>query len=116
MEYAEYIDAPTTITFDEMTYDFGEAVDGDMVRHTYSFTNTGENNLVIIDVKGSCGCTVPESWPKDPVAPGERGDIEVVFNSHNRVGHAQKNVRVEANTNPSVTTLTLTGTVNKKEE
>lgn len=114
VEYAAYIDAPTTIKFEEMAYDFGEATDGDMVRHTYKFTNSGENNLVLIDVKGSCGCTVPENWPKHPIEPGASGEIEVVFNSNNRVGHVRKNIRVEANTNPTVTTLTLTGKVNEK--
>lgn len=114
LEYAEYIDAPTTITFDNMSHDFGDAIDGDMIRHTFKFENTGENNLVLLDVKGTCGCTVPENWPKHPIEPGESGEIEVVFNSNNKVGHVKKNIRVEANTNPTVTTLTLTGKVNPK--
>jgi hypothetical protein len=114
LEYAEYIDDPTTVEFEHSEFDFGEAVDGDMVRHTYKFTNTGDKNLVLINVTGSCGCTVPESWPKHPIAPGETGEIEVVFNSNNRVGNVRKNIRVEANTNPSLTVLTLTGKVNAK--
>jgi hypothetical protein len=111
LEYAEYIDDPTEITFEKLEHDFGKAVDGDMVRYTYKFTNTGDKNLVLINVTGSCGCTVPEDWPKHPIAPGEKGEIEVVFNSKSRVGNVRKNVRVEANTNPSLTVLTLTGKV-----
>lgn len=114
IEYAEYIDNPTTVKFEEYGYDFGEVVDGDMVHHTFKFTNTGDQNLVLIDVKGSCGCTVPEDWPKHPIAPGETGEIKVVFNSKNRVGNALKNVRVEANTDPTVTTLTISGVVKEK--
>ena len=111
LEYAEYIDDPTEMTFEKPEHDFGTATDGDMVRHTYKFKNTGERNLVLINVTGSCGCTVPEDWPKHPIAPGESGEIEVVFNSKGRVGNVRKNVRVEANTNPSLTVLTLTGKV-----
>ncbi len=111
LEYAEYIDDPTSIEFDSKNFNFGETVDGDMVRHTYKFTNTGDRNLVLINVTGSCGCTVPENWPKYPIEPGGEGEIEVVFNSKSRVGNVTKNIRVEANTHPSLTTLTLRGKV-----
>ena len=114
IEYADYIDNPTTVEFDEYAYDFGTVEEGEMVHRTYTFTNTGDQNLVLIDVKGSCGCTVPEEWPKHPIAPGETGEIKVVFNSKNRVGNALKNVKVEANTDPSITTLTISGVVKEK--
>ncbi|MCB9224007.1 MAG: DUF1573 domain-containing protein [Crocinitomicaceae bacterium] len=94
-----------------MEYDFGTVKEGEQVRHTYKFKNTGDKNLILINVKGSCGCTVPEDWPKDPIAPGETGEIKVVFDSQGRVGNVKKNVRVEANTNPSLTLLTLSGVV-----
>ena len=114
IEYADYIDNPTVMEFEEYAYDFGEVEEGEMVNHTFKFENTGDQNLVLIDVKGSCGCTVPEEWPKHPIAPGETGEIKVVFNSKNRVGNALKNVKIEANTNPSITTLTISGVVKEK--
>lgn len=111
LEYAEYIDNPTEITYTETHYDFGTVTEGEQVRHTYEFTNAGDQNLVLINVTGSCGCTVPEDWPKQPIAPGEKGEIKVVFDSEGRVGNVRKNVRVEANTNPTLTTVELTGVV-----
>ena len=105
-DYAEY--------FEKMDYDFGTVQEGDQVRHTYKFKNTGDKNLILINVKGSCGCTVPEDWPKDPIAPGETGEIKVVFDSQGRAGNVKKNVRVEANTDPSLSLLTLTGVVKEK--
>ncbi len=113
-DFATYIDAPTVIEFDKDVYNFGEVTDGEKVEHTFRFTNAGETELVLIDVKGTCGCTVPENWPKSPIAPGESGEIDVVFNSAGKVGNVQKSIRVEANTNPTVTPLTITGKVNKK--
>jgi len=114
-EYAEFVDEPTEITFDEDTHNFGSVVDGDMVKHTFKFTNTGDKNLVLFDVKTTCGCTVPEDWPKQPIAPGDGGEIKVIFNSHNKVGAVNKSIRVEANTNPTVSTISIVGEVKAAE-
>lgn len=114
LDYAEMIDNPTSMEFEEMAFDFGEIVDGELVNKVFSFKNTGDTELVLISVKGSCGCTVPEDWPKHPIAPGETGEIAVTFNSANRVGNVKKSVRIEANTMPTVTTLSITGKVVEK--
>lgn len=109
--YAEFIDDPTEISFEKMEYDFGTAKEGDQVRYTYKFKNTGDKTLILINVKGSCGCTVPEDWPTNPIEPGGTGEIKVVFDSQGRVGNVRKNVRVEANTNPTMNILSLSGVV-----
>lgn len=114
-EYAQFVDEPSVISFEETEYNFGTVVDGDMVKHTFKFTNTGDKQLVLLDVKTTCGCTVPEDWPKEPIAPGDGGEIKVIFNSNNKVGAVNKGIRVEANTNPSVTTISLIGTVKAAE-
>lgn len=111
VDYAEFIDDPTEISFEEMEYDFGTVKEGKQVKHTFKFKNTGDKTLILINVKGSCGCTVPEDWPKNPIEPGGTGEIKVVFDSQDRVGNVRKNVRVEANTNPSMSILTLIGVV-----
>ena len=59
-------------------------------RQVFSFTNTGENDLYIVDAIGSCGCTVPK-YPKNiPIKPGESGKIEVNFDSSGRPSLQQK--------------------------
>jgi hypothetical protein len=110
-DFAEMIDVPTTIEFDEMNFDFGTITDGDLVSNVFTFKNTGDKDLVLIAVKASCGCTVPEDWPKHPIAPGESGEIKVTFNSANKLGNIRKTIRIEANTSPTVTTLAITGVV-----
>jgi hypothetical protein len=112
LEYAQFLDSPTQITYEEMEYNFGEVKEGELVKHTFKFTNTGDNPLILLSVKATCGCTVPENWPQHPIMPGEGGEISVVFNSNDRIGAAQKSIRVEANTAPkSVTAVKITGTV-----
>lgn len=104
-------EGPTTaIEFAEPSFDFGTVTEGEMVSHTFSFTNTGNEPLIISDAKGSCGCTVP-SKPTAPIAPGETGEITVQFNSKNKKGARNQKVTVTANTNPAQTFIYLTGTV-----
>ncbi len=103
----------TSIEFEEDVYDFGTVEDGEKVEHVYKFKNSGENPLIISDAKGSCGCTVPD-WPKDPIAPGESGEMKVVFNTKGKPGKQTKQVTVKANTNPPTTIIKITGEVNKK--
>jgi hypothetical protein len=104
----------TTIKFDEMKYDFGEITEGDKVHHTFTFTNTGSNPLLITNAIGSCGCTVP-TYPKEPVAPGDKAAIEVQFNSTGKSDLQNKTVTVSANTEPATTVLSITANVKKKE-
>jgi hypothetical protein len=106
-----------SIKFDSDTFNFGEVMEGEKVSHSYKFTNTGKNNLVITKAYGSCGCTVPE-WPKEPIKPGATGTIDVVFNSENRPGKALKSVTVLSNTEPSDKIVYLVGNVigSKKDE
>ncbi|PHI21873.1 hypothetical protein CEQ90_00880 [Lewinellaceae bacterium SD302] len=104
---------PTTaMEFSESTFDFGTVTEGEVVSHTFSFTNTGSEPLIISDAKGSCGCTVP-SKPTAPIAPGEAGEITVNFNSKNKSGARNQKVTVTANTNPAQTFIYLTGNVEK---
>ncbi|MFK8037904.1 MAG: DUF1573 domain-containing protein [Crocinitomicaceae bacterium] len=114
LNYAEMLDKPTSMEFEEMVLDFGTVKDGEKVNHTFKFTNTGEESLILIDVKGSCGCTIPENWPKHPILPGESSQIDVSFDSKNRVGKVRKTVRIQANTDPSKTTLEIIGEVIEK--
>ena len=106
-----------SIKFESDTFNFGEVMEGEKVSHSYKFTNTGKNNLVISKAYGSCGCTVPE-WPKEPIKPGASASIDVVFNSENRGGKAMKSVTILSNTEPSQTVVYLVGNVigTKKDE
>lgn len=104
----------TTMTFEETEFSFGTVTDGDKVSHTYTFTNTGNEPLILSDARGSCGCTVP-SWPREPIAPGAKGEITVEFNSANKVGARNQKVTITANTNPPQSFIYLKGDVLAKD-
>lgn len=101
----------TTMEFVEYDHDFGTLDEGDVVMHTFTFTNTGDEPLILDKCKGSCGCTVPEC-PKEPIAPGEQGTIEVKFNSKGKKNNQTKRVTIDANTDPTQTILTIRAFVN----
>lgn len=104
----------TTINYEENEYDYGMVDEGEIVKHIYKFKNTGDIPLVISNCKGSCGCTVP-TWPKEPIGPGETGEIKVEFNSKGKPGAQRKQVTVFANTTPSETFLVIKGEVRGKD-
>ena len=86
-----------TLDFDKTTHDFGTIDEGDVVEETFTFTNNGKAPLVITNARGSCGCTVPK-WTKEPVAPGESGEMLVKFNSRGKRNQQNKSVTITANT------------------
>ncbi|RTQ47523.1 DUF1573 domain-containing protein [Hymenobacter gummosus] len=98
------------MTFAESEYNFGDIKQGEVVKHTFEFTNTGKTPLLIDNAQASCGCTVPQ-WPKDPVAPGAKGTIAVEFNSTGKVGVQNKTITITANTQPNTTNIAIKGNV-----
>ena len=88
------------IKFEEETYDFGRITEGEKVIHSFKFKNTGGSNLIIVDAKGSCGCTTPKK-PEKPILPGEEGVIEVMFASEGKSGMIDKSITVVTNCEPS---------------
>ncbi|MFB6258558.1 MAG: DUF1573 domain-containing protein [Flavobacteriales bacterium] len=91
---------PTTIEFEKVEHDFGTVKAGGKVTKNFSFKNTGDKPYVIQKAKGSCGCTVPK-YPKDPIAPGETGEITVSYNPGKRIKGKQTNsVTLTGNTQP----------------
>jgi hypothetical protein len=98
------------IKFDQDTFNFGTVIEGEKVAHSFTFTNTGKHDLIISKALGSCGCTVPE-WPKEPIRPGKKASIDVVFDSDRRIGKAMKDVTIYSNTEPSTHKVVITGFV-----
>jgi hypothetical protein len=92
--------AAPIITFEKAEHNFGAIEKGEKVTHKFTFRNTGDGDLKILDVKTSCGCTsaAPE---KDSFAPGETGYIPVTFDSGRFSGEITKTVTVTSNSEGS---------------
>jgi hypothetical protein len=94
----------STISFEQRIFNFGNIKSGDVMTHKFKFTNTGNNPLIIFDVKGTCGCTVP-GWSNKLVNPGDTESILIKFNSANESGFQNKKVRIFANSKPIETDI-----------
>ena len=96
------------LTFKTLTLDYGTIHKGDDPLRKFTFTNTGDEALLIISAKGSCGCTVP-TFPVEAIAPGLSSAIEVRYDT-NRVGQINKTITVTSNAG-EIVTLKITGEV-----
>lgn len=88
--------AQAVMTFDTTHHDFGKVKAGKKAVHVYKFKNTGDRDLVIREVKTTCGCTVAE-FPRKPIAPGKKGKIVVAFDTKEKNGPYVKGVNVHHN-------------------
>ncbi|MBL7736601.1 MAG: DUF1573 domain-containing protein [Chitinophagaceae bacterium] len=86
----------TEIQWLDSAKNLGKITEGQKVALSFRFRNSGENPLIIQSVQPACGCTIAE-YPKEPIAPGEEGEITGTFNSEGREGLQHKELTVSAN-------------------
>jgi len=102
------------ITFVDTLLEFGQMEFESNGQREFIFTNTGEAPLLLVRVKSTCGCTVPE-WSKEPVNPGEEGRIQVIYDTR-RIGRFRKSVYVYSNAAEGPRRLYLSGEVLRPSE
>lgn len=85
------------LTFDDTEHDFQSISEsGGMARHIFQFKNTGDSALVVTRVSVSCGCTQPD-WTREPVLPGQTGNVILAYNPQGRPGSFNKVASVYTN-------------------
>ena len=99
--------------FEEEIIDYGDIAYNSDGNRVFKFTNIGKTPLIISQVKGSCGCTVPTK-PEEPIMPGEEGEIKVKY-ATNRVGPFSKTVTITSNASEETKVLRIKGRVLKDE-
>lgn len=98
------------ITFDEVEHAFGKINEGERVAYIFSFTNTGDADLVVNSVNASCGCTASK-YDKKPIPSGRKGSVEVIFDSSDRSGMQTKTINVQSNAKNKFIILRITAEV-----
>ncbi len=91
------------IQFATPVHDFGRMKNGETVKYSYVFTNTGDRMLEISNVHASCGCTTSGEYSRQ-VEPGKTGSIPIQFSSGSFHGDVTKMITVTCNdaTQPTV--------------
>jgi len=97
------------IEFKVEKHNFGEIEQNKPVTYEFEFTNTGNEPLILTNVKPSCGCTTPD-WSKEPIMPGESSVIKATYNAA-RGGKFNKAITVTSNGNSPTKILFIKGFV-----
>ena len=100
--------------FNDTVVDYGTIDQNSEPFRVFSFTNTGNEPLVIKHAKGSCGCTVP-TYPKVPILPGETNEVKVRYDTK-RIGKFTKTVTLTTNEEVGKRVITIKGEVLKPAE
>jgi len=104
-----------SLDFETVEHDFGQISQGDVVKHEFTFTNNGDEPVLISQVKAPCGCTVGD-YKKEPILPGESSVIAASFNSKGKSGKQRKTLNVFTNIAEEPLTLVLAGEIEAKTE
>lgn len=109
--------AQAQIKFDKVSHDFGEFAESNSVQKcTFTFTNVGDQPLVINQAVASCGCTVP-SYTKTPIKPGQKGSITITYNGKGKFpGHFKKTITIRTNGTPEMTRLYVEGNMQEDKK
>ena len=110
---AEIVAAQTgfpKVTVDNSVHDFGDLKLNDKAEHTFVIKNEGTADLIILEAKPSCGCTVPDNYTKTPIKPGQTGVVPIVFNATS-AGAQTKTVTLTTNTETGSEILTIKANV-----
>lgn len=87
----------------QTVFDAGTVVKGEIIKAKFKVENTGDNPLILASVSGSCTCTIAD-WTKDPIAPGETGEIKAEVNTKDfNGGPVTRSIKIQSNTVPNTT-------------
>ena len=102
----QYAQGEPLMHFDTLVHDFGTIIEGESVVCYFDYSNRGGGDLVITGVEATCGCTVP-SWSREPLKPGARETLQLIFDASGRNGEQRKQVTVKSNASNEVVRLTI---------
>ena len=84
------------LKFDAQIFDFGDASKGNVLTHTFKYTNTGEQTLMIDHLDVDCGC-LTYSIDKMELQPGEEATLTLILDTTNLSGLTVRKVVIYAN-------------------
>ena len=83
-------------SFLETSVKFPDTKEGEVLKHTFTFRNTGDEPLLITGYKVACSCTQIE-YPEAPIAPGKKAQIKMIFNTKGKYGFQKRKIELESN-------------------
>lgn len=100
--------------FEKEVIKLGKVKEGEVLNFEYPFINSGNEPLLINDIKVACTCTKFE-YPKNPIAPGEKATIKVSFDTKNKIGYQDRTLEIYSNSPKSPKILRFKVDVDNKK-
>ncbi|MGC4056930.1 MAG: DUF1573 domain-containing protein [Chitinophagaceae bacterium] len=88
----------TDIQWKDTLLQLGDIHSGMSYRLSFPFRNTGSNQLLLLRVESTCGCTLIDDSCRKPVAAGHEGTITAQFKLTEPIGFAERKIYVITNT------------------
>ena len=105
----------SAITFDERIHSFGNILEEKgKVSHTFVFHNNGKTDVTIDEIYSGCGC-IGKVLSKDPVKPGGKGKVTIIFNPEYKSGFFTKEIVVYSNNKQNYNRIWVEGTITPAE-
>lgn len=104
-------------------HDFGTAIEGEKLNHTFKLKSAGQADLVITNAKPTCGCTIAQIQVikadgslevyknGDPLPPGTELNLTAELDTKNAHGTKSSKINVYCNDPRTLLTLGLTARV-----
>ncbi len=83
-------------SFLDRNHDFTDVNEGVVLEHDFSFTNVGDEPLVISDYKVACSCT-KITFPTAPILPNQKGTIHLSFDTKGKFGFQSRKIEIISN-------------------
>ena len=108
------VEPKASIKMHSTSYDFGRlSLKGNKKTHVFHYTNTGSMPLIIQRATTSCNC-IDVKYSRRPVAPGEQGEITIIYDPKKELGAFNKGVHIS--TSAGQVTLFVKGEVLPKHK
>ncbi len=91
---------------------FGFVKKGEVVKLSYTFTNIGNQPLLITDAKIECSCTTVD-FPKQPIIPNQTSTMTVSFDTKSVYDRQDRTVEIISNAKNSIQKIRFKGVVMK---
>lgn len=95
-----FVNNPSKLEMLDTFVDLGKIEQGEKRKVSFRFKNVGSSDMLLLEVRPSCGCTIAD-YPKNPFKPGEEGVFTAEFNSAGKLGEFTKSIEVFSSTIPT---------------
>lgn len=102
--------AQAKIKFTQPKQNFGFVKKGEKITLNYEFVNEGDQPLIVSEGKAECSCTTV-TWTKEPVTPGQKGTVTVIFDTAPTYDRQDRVVQVLSNDPKSPARIRFKGVV-----